>query len=65
MQRRVLNGLVGGIGGVERMVHLVIGVGYGDMLGHLLNECGCHHGQFSTHLFPTLHLLFTQFPHTI
>ena len=40
MQRRVMNGLIGGMGGVERMVCLVIGVGYGGMLGRLLNECG-------------------------
>ena len=28
MQRRVMNGTIGGIGGVEGMVCLVIGVGY-------------------------------------
>ena len=40
MLRRVMNGVIGGIGGVERMIRLVIGVGYGGMLGCLLNECG-------------------------
>ena len=40
MLRRVMNGVIGGIGGVERMIRLVIGVGYGGMLGRLLNECG-------------------------
>ena len=34
-----MNGVIGGIGGVERMVYLVIGVGYGGTLG-CLNECG-------------------------
>ena len=29
-----MNGVIGGIGDVERMVHLVIEVGCGGMLGH-------------------------------
>ena len=31
--RRVMNGVIGGIDGVERMICLVIGAGYGGMLG--------------------------------
>ena len=34
VHRRVMNGSIGGMGGVRRMVCVVIGVGYRDMLGH-------------------------------